>query len=64
MAKKKITKVIQARVEDALADFSKDISDKKFKKHVKKAGKILQDGLELPEAASAVVKKKAKKKAE
>ncbi len=61
MAKKKITKVIQARVEDALADFSKDISDKKFKKHVKKAGKILQDGLELPETASAV-KKKAKKK--
>ena len=45
---KKITKIIQARVEEALSDFSKDISDKKFKKHLKKAGRILKDGLDLP----------------
>jgi hypothetical protein len=45
---KKITKIIQARVEEALSDFSKDISDKKFKKNLRKAGKILKDGLDLP----------------
>ncbi len=55
---KKIGKLIQARVEEALSDFSKDISDKKFKKHIKKAGKILKDGLALP-AANISEKKKA-----
>ena len=50
---KKINKVIEARLEDALADFTKDISDKKFRKHVRKAGKILSDGLELPNGMPA-----------
>ena len=49
---KKISKVIEARVENALSDLKKDISDKKFRKHLKKAGKILQEGLELPEAST------------
>ena len=48
---KKIRKAIEARLEDALADFTRDISDKKFKKHVRKAVKILEDGLELPGSA-------------
>jgi len=47
----KKTKAIEARVEYALQDFTRDISDKKFKKHVKKAGKILKAGLELPSTA-------------
>ena len=36
--------------------------DKKFKKHVRKAGKILKDGLELPNNA-ATKNKKLKKQA-
>ena len=57
---KKINKVIEARLEDALADFDKDISNKKFRKHLKKARKILKDGLQL-HASSPNKKKKAKK---
>ena len=58
---KKITKVIEARLKYALKDFTKDISDKKFKRHVKKAGKILKEGLELP--GSIVSEKKKSEKA-
>ena len=57
---KKITKAIEARLGNALADFNKDISEKKFRKHLRKAGKILKDGLELPGPADNV-KKKSKK---
>ena len=57
---KKIKKVIEARLERALADFNKDISKKKFRKHVRKAGKILKDGLELPRASKARKRKQRK----
>jgi hypothetical protein len=53
---KKINKVIEDRLMYALEDFTKDISDKKFKKHVRKAGRILRDGLELP--VSSAMKKR------
>lgn len=58
MAKKK-TKVIEDRLKYALQDFTKNISDKKFKKRVRKAGKILKDGLDLP--GSSPNKKSTKK---
>ncbi len=56
---KKIRKLIENRVKKALSDLPKDLSDKKFKKHIKKAGKILSDGLELP-APSTKKKKNVK----
>ena len=57
---KKVRKVVEGRVAEVLADLPKGLSEKKFMKHVKKAGKILSDGLTLPDAAPA--KKKNKKK--
>ena len=56
---KKINKVIESRLMYALEDFTKSISNKKFKKHVRKAGKILKDGLDLP-GSSANEKKNSK----
>jgi hypothetical protein len=55
-SKKETRKNIEARLEKALAGLSKDISEKKFRKHLRKAGKILSDGLHIP------AKKPAKKK--
>jgi len=56
---KKIKKVIESRLMYALEVFTKSISDKKFKKHIRKAGKILRDGLGLP-GSSANEKKTSK----
>ena len=79
MDKKTLRAEVEAKIETALAGFAKDVSDKKFKKHIKKAAKILGDGLtvstpkkasvakpvaEKPKAASKkVAVKKAKKAA-
>lgn len=50
MDKKLLRSQIEVKIEAALADFAKNTSDKKFKKHIKKAGKILSDGLAIPAA--------------
>ncbi len=68
MDKKALRLQVEAKLETALADFKKGLSDKKFKKHIKKASKLLSDGLMLPakkaiskEAAPAKAKAVAKK---
>jgi len=62
MDKKALRGQVEAKLETALADFSKDVSNKKFKKHIKKASKILSDGLLLP-GKKAIPKKVAVKEA-
>ncbi len=54
--KKEIRKQVEAKIEAALIEFKKDLSEKKFKKHIKKASKILSDGLIAAEAASQAKK--------
>ena len=49
---RKLTKTIEARLGQALADLNRDISEKKFRKHLRKAGRILKDGLALPKASA------------
>lgn len=73
MDKKQLRVDIETKLTAALADFSKDVSEKKFKKHIKKAAKLLGDGLkptakkaapakkEVPPAKAAAVKPAAKK---
>jgi|GEM_PF-3264308 len=55
--KKEIRKLVETKIEAALLEFKKDLSEKKFKKHIKKAGKILSDGLLAAEAAATKAKK-------
>lgn len=57
MDKKQLRADIENKLTVALADFGKDVSDKKFKKHIKKAAKLLGDGLK-PAAKKAVAAKK------
>lgn len=58
MSKKQLRADIEAKLSTALGEYSKDISDKKFKKHIKKAAKILGDGLAKPAEKKAAVPKK------
>ncbi|HVX28135.1 MAG TPA: hypothetical protein VHB70_17435 [Parafilimonas sp.] len=58
---KKTRKVIEANIEEALEGFDKKITDKKFKKHLKKASKILKDGLELPKSSKTKKKQRTDK---
>jgi len=69
MDKKLLRAQVEAKIDAALADFTKDLSDKKYKKHIKKAAKILSDGLTVASSpkkaaatstSSAPVVKKAK----
>jgi len=64
MDKKQLRADIETKLTAALADFSKDISDKKFKKHIKKAAKLLGDGLKSTDKKPASVKKEAPAKKE
>jgi hypothetical protein len=48
MDKKGFRAQIEAKLETALAEFSDGESEKKFKKHIKKATKILVEGLVFP----------------
>ena len=48
MDKKDFRAQLEAKLGVALAEFAKDASDKKFKKHIKKASKILAEGLSAP----------------
>jgi predicted kinase len=59
MDKKDLRNQIEAKLEAALAEFAKGVSEKKFKKHVKKASKLLSEGLAVP--AEEKVEKPAKK---
>ena len=75
MDKKELRAQVETKITSALADFTKDLSDKKFKKHIKKAAKILSDGLVVssskkpapapaePSKPKAVAKKAPAKKA-
>ncbi len=45
MDKKDFRVQIETKLEVALAEFSKGIGEKKFKKHIKKASKLLAEGL-------------------
>ncbi len=45
MDKKDFRAQIETKLETALAEFSKGIGEKKFKKHIKKASKLLAEGL-------------------
>ncbi len=61
--KKALRTAIESKLTEALLPFHKELSDKKFKKHIKKASKLLSEGLKAAEAAkpapAAPVKKKA-----
>lgn len=59
MDKKQLRVDIETKLTAALADFSKDVSEKKFKKHIKKAAKLLGDGLKPTAKKAAPVKKEA-----
>ncbi len=66
MDKKSLRTQVETKISAALADFSKDVSEKKFKKHIKKAAKILSDGLTIStpkKAAPAPAVKKVKEAA-
>ncbi len=75
MDKKTLRTQVEAKIEAALAGLPKDLSDKKFKKHIKKAAKILSEGLTVsapakdtpdkadPKKAKAAPKKAVAKKA-
>lgn len=56
MNKKELRSQIEQKIETALAEFAKGISEKKFKKHIKKAAKIVSDGLAMPAASKKAVK--------
>lgn len=58
MSKKQLRADIEIKLSTALGEYSKDISDKKFKKHIKKAAKILSDGLAKPAEKKAAAPKK------
>ncbi|HWB26708.1 MAG TPA: hypothetical protein VG738_14585 [Chitinophagaceae bacterium] len=60
MDKKELRAQVQAKIEAALAEFAKGVSEKKFKKYIKKAAKIVADGLSVPSAKKAATPKKAK----
>ena len=64
MDKKQLRADIETKLTAALADFSKDVSDKKFKKHIKKAAKLLGDGLKTTDKKPAPVKKEETTKKE
>lgn len=59
MSKKQLRAEIETKIGTALAEYSKDLSDKKFKKHIKKAAKIVADGLAKPAAKKTVEPKKS-----
>ncbi len=59
MSNKDLRNQIETKLETALAEFGKGVSEKKFKKHIKKASKLLSEGLDLP--AAEPVEKPAKK---
>lgn len=58
MSKKHLRAEIESKISAALSEYSKDISDKKFKKHIKKAAKVLGDGLAKPADKKAAAPKK------
>jgi len=64
MDKKQLRADIETKLTAALADFSKDVSDKKFKKHIKKAAKLLGDGLKPTVTKAAPAKKETPAKKE
>ena len=45
MDKKELRAQIETKLEAALAEFGKGTAEKKFKKHIKKASKLLAEGL-------------------
>ena len=49
MGKKEFRNQLEAKLETSIAEFSKGLSEKKFKKLVKKAGKLLSEGLFMAE---------------
>jgi len=59
MDKKQLRAEIETKITGALADYTKDLSDKKLKKHIKKAAKIVSDGLAEPAAKKVAKPKKA-----
>lgn len=65
MGKKEFRNQVEAKLEASLSEFVKGVSEKKFKKLVKKAGKLLSEGLFTAEEkiveAVAVPEVKAKK---
>lgn len=65
MGKKEFRGQVEAKLETSLAEFSKALSEKKFKKLVKKAGKLLSEALFTAEEkiieAVAIPEVKAKK---
>lgn len=68
MGKKEFRSQVEAKLETSLAEFGKGLSEKKFKKLVKKAGKLLSEGLfvaeeKITEAPAVPVVKVKKAKA-
>lgn len=59
--KKTILKDIEGKLAETLKEYHKKISEKKFKKKIRKAGKILSDSLTIKHIA-IVPKKRAKQK--
>jgi len=59
--KKTILKDIEGKLAETLKEYHKKISEKKFKKKIRKAGKILSDSLTIKPIV-LVPKKKAKQK--
>ena len=65
MDKKALRAQVEEKIESALAGFAKGVTDKKYKKHIKKAAKIIVDALEADGKKTATAKKaEAPKKAE